>query len=124
MNCIFCNTDELDIIIEFEKVYAIYDNYPVNTGHMLIIPIRHYTNFFETRPEELEQIYALLKKAKDKLDELYSPDGYNIGINNGKAAGQTIMHLHIHLIPRYDGDVNDPRGGVRHIKEELVPYKG
>ena len=75
-------------------------------------------------PDELKQIYNLLNLAKEKIDEMYSPDGYNIGINNGKAAGQTIMHLHIHLIPRYDGDVDEPRGGVRHIKEELVPYKG
>ena len=107
-----------------KKVFTIFDNYPVNKGHMLIIPKRHYSDFFETSPEELEQIFNLLHQAKEKLDKLYSPDGYNIGINNGKAAGQTIMHLHIHLIPRYDGDTDDPRGGVRHIIEELVPYKG
>ncbi len=91
---------------------------------MLIIPKRHFADFFEATDEEILAINDLLHKAKKLLQEKYKPDGFNIGVNIGYDAGQTIFHLHVHLIPRYKGDVEDPRGGVRPLKEELVPYKG
>lgn len=124
MSCIFCSREELNIIAENELCFAIYDKYPVNLGHVLIIPKRHYKSFFDATIEEVAAIYELIHKCKEILDEKYKPTGYNIGININESAGQTIMHLHVHLIPRYDNDVEDPRGGVRNLKPQLVPYKG
>jgi len=124
VNCLFCNQEKEQIILENDLAIAIMDKFPVNRGHMLFIPKRHYKTFFEATEEEINAIYQLMHEGKTYLDGKYSPDGYNIGINVGEDAGQTIMHLHIHLIPRYKGDVKDPRGGIRHLKDELVPYKG
>lgn len=124
MSCIFCSREELNIIAENELCFAIYDKYPVNLGHVLIIPKRHYKSFFDATIEEVTAIYELIHKCKEILDKKYKPTGYNIGININESAGQTIMHLHVHLIPRYDNDVEDPRGGVRNLKPQLVPYKG
>lgn len=124
MDCIFCDRENLDIIAENKLCYAIYDKYPVNLGHVLIIPKRHFSNFFDATEKEIVDIYELIHKCKIILDEKHKPTGYNIGINIGESAGQTIMHLHVHLIPRYDNDVKDPRGGIRNLKPQLVPYKG
>ncbi len=124
MECIFCEQDEDNIIKENELSFAIFDRYPVNEGHMLIIPKRHFSNFFDATAEEIESVYQLLHECKKLLDEEYQPDGYNIGINVDQAAGQTIMHLHVHLIPRYSGDVDNPRGGIRKLKPNLVFYDG
>ena len=121
-SCIFCMGPETKIVAENVLALAFYDKYPVNEGHVLIIPRRHVESFFEATPEELAAINELLFEVKDKLDTKLSPDGYNIGVNVGWAAGQTIFHLHFHIIPRYRGDVPDPRGGVRRIKKSLVPY--
>ncbi|MFW5993837.1 MAG: HIT family protein [Halanaerobiaceae bacterium] len=122
--CIFCDLPAKRIELENQRAIAIYDRYPVNQGHMLIIPRRHFASFFEARDEEVIAMNDLLKEARDYLDEKFNPDGYNIGININEAAGQTVMHLHIHLIPRYQGDIDDPRGGIRKLKKELVPYNG
>jgi len=123
MACIFCEKAS-DAVIENDLAYAIYDEYPVNHGHMLIIPKRHFSSYFKAKKSEHIAIRELIKKCKKIIEEKYSPDGYNIGINIGYDAGQTIMHLHVHLIPRYKGDVNDPRGGVRKIKPQLKEYYG
>jgi diadenosine tetraphosphate (Ap4A) HIT family hydrolase len=101
---------------------AVYDGYPVTKGHMLIIPKRHIVSLFEASIEEQMSLLDLLAKAHAQLLEEENPDGFNIGINDGAAAGQTVMHLHIHLIPRYSGDTDDPRGGVRWIMPEKAPY--
>lgn len=122
MDCLFCNYKE--IIAENELAFAIYDKFPVNKGHALIIPKRHFSSFFEATEEEIKAIYSLLHDVKYIVDREYEPQGYNVGINIGEDAGQTIMHLHVHLIPRYKGDVANPRGGVRKLKKELVPYDG
>lgn len=124
ISCIFCNLPENRIKLKNEYAIAIYDKYPVNEGHMLIIPRRHFKNYFEAADEEILALNNLLKEARDYLAANYNPDGYNIGVNINEPAGQTIMHLHIHLIPRYKGDIDDPRGGIRKLKKELVPYKG
>ncbi|MTI64980.1 MAG: HIT family protein [Firmicutes bacterium] len=124
MICIFCDTNELEIQLENELAYAIFDKYPVSKGHMLIIPKRHFQSFFEASKEEILAIYDLIHKCKRLLEEKYNPDGYNIGVNVNEEAGQTIMHLHVHIIPRHKGDVSDPRGGIRNLKPQLVPYKG
>ena len=111
--CIFCNQEE--IVLENELAWARYDKYPVSPGHLLIITKRHVADFFDTTIEERRALNDLLEECKKMLDREYSPDGYNIGVNCGTAAGQTIMHLHIHLIPRYQGDIDNPRGGVRGV---------
>ena len=115
--CIFCKMK--DYILENELAYATYDKYPVGKGHMLFIPKRHVKDFFDITKEEREAIFELIDEGKKLLDKKYSPDSYNVGINCGEHAGQTIMHVHVHLIPRYIGDIKDPTGGVRGV----IPYK-
>ena len=112
------------IELENELVFAIFDKYPVNEGHMLIIPKRHFKNFFDATEEEIVALYDMLGRCKKHVEDKYSPTGYNIGVNVGEDAGQTIMHLHVHLIPRYKGDVENPKGGVRRLKPQLVHYDG
>lgn len=101
---------------------VVRDAYPVSPGHTLIIPKRHVGSFFELSGDERSELLALLDAAKSNLEQEFKPQAYNIGINDGAAAGQTIPHLHIHLIPRYEGDRPDPRGGVRWIIPEKADY--
>lgn len=120
--CVFCSMSETEIICENDLAKAFYDGFPVNKGHVLVVPKRHIATYFEASPEEAAAINDLIMKLKGLLDKKYQPDGYNIGINVGEAAGQTVFHLHVHVIPRYIGDVKNPRGGVRKIKTSIVPY--
>ncbi|HJJ46908.1 MAG TPA: HIT family protein [Methanocorpusculum sp.] len=113
MNCPFCTQNS--IVLGNELAYAKMDEYPVSLGHMLIIPKRHVTDWFSLTKEEKTAILELLDTAKQYLITIYHPDGFNIGINCGEAAGQTIFHTHVHIIPRYCGDVENPRGGVRGV---------
>lgn len=112
-NCPFCHPD--GIMFENDLAYAIPDKYPVNPGHLLIIPKRHVADFFLTTETEKVALLSLLDKAKHYLDGKHAPAGYNVGINVGEVAGQTIPHVHLHLIPRYQGDMKNPRGGVRGV---------
>jgi len=112
--CPFCNL-EREKIIESELSYAIYDGYPVNEGHALIIPKRHTANYFDLSLAEQNDCILLLNRVKGIVQEKYNPAGFNVGININEAAGQTLPHVHIHLIPRYEGDVEEPRGGVRGV---------
>jgi len=112
--CPFCNV-EREIILESEMSFAIYDGYPVNEGHVLIIPKRHTANYFDLSLEEQKGCIELLNLVKGIVQEKYNPAGFNVGININEAAGQTVPHVHIHLIPRYEGDVEEPRGGVRGV---------
>jgi diadenosine tetraphosphate (Ap4A) HIT family hydrolase len=121
-NCPFCHLDEQKILFQDELVITFRDGYPISPGHTLIIPKRHIPSFFETTNDEQRALLQALYIAKQDLTEQYAPDGYNIGINDGLSAGQTVMHLHIHLIPRYSGDCEDPRGGVRWIFPEKAAY--
>jgi diadenosine tetraphosphate (Ap4A) HIT family hydrolase len=118
--CFFCHLD--DIISQDDLVLTIRDAYPISPGHTLIIPKRHIASLFEATQEEQIALLQALQAAKKELSQQYAPDGYNIGINDGIAAGQTVMHLHIHLIPRYHGDCPDPRGGVRWIFPQKAVY--
>jgi len=113
LDCIFCNMDKSRIIMENELAYAIYDMFPVSNGHILIIPKQHFKDYFDIDNQAKNELWILVDKCKKIIEKKYNPDGYNIGINCGEAAGQTVMHLHIHLIPRYKGDTENPRGGVR-----------
>jgi diadenosine tetraphosphate (Ap4A) HIT family hydrolase len=114
--------ERFKVIIENDLAVVIRDGYPLTTGHSLIIPKRHLASLFEARDTEQRALLQALQQAKAQLDEQYHPAGYNIGINDGVMAGQTVMHLHIHLIPRYPGDCQDPRGGVRWILPEKAVY--
>ena len=120
--CLFCRVPAGQILIERPLALAARDSYPVSKGHTLIIPRRHVASFFETTEEERLAMMKLLDEARSLLDREHRPDGYNIGINSGAAAGQTVMHVHIHLIPRYTGDRPDPRGGVRWVLPEKAAY--
>ena len=121
-DCLFCDYEKLEIIAENQFAFAILDKYPVNEGHTLIIPKRHFKSFFEADENEIKAIYSLLHEVKEMLDIQYEPSGYNIGVNEGYYAGQTIAHLHVHLIPRYKGDVESPRGGIINFKRALLEY--
>ena len=120
--CIFCNLSKQRIFSENATALAVLDAYPVNPGHSLIIPKRHLLSYFELRPEEELDLTNLLKQTQLYLDELHNPDGYNVGFNDGVAAGQTVMHMHMHLIPRYVGDILEPRGGIRWVLPERAKY--
>lgn len=119
MTCPFC---EYDSIIEGSLTYVRYDKFPVSKGHCLIITKRHVETWFDMNQDEQAEAFALIDKVKQVLDEKYSPDGYNIGMNCGETAGQTILHAHIHVIPRYRGDMADPRGGVRGVIPDKQSY--
>ena len=115
-NCPFCKVEsEREIIASSLLSVAFYDGFPVSPGHALIIPKRHVSSFFDLAKEERQDLLNLADSVKRILEERYHPDGYNIGINVGEAAGQSIFHVHMHLIPRYQGDVPSPRGGVRGV---------
>jgi diadenosine tetraphosphate (Ap4A) HIT family hydrolase len=102
-----------EVLLEDSLAYVRYDSYPLSRGHLLVIPKRHVANFFDMTAEEQSAVLALLNEAQRLIQRQHSPDGYNIGVNIGKAGGQSRMHVHMHLIPRYAGDVPDPRGGIR-----------
>lgn len=114
--CFFCNCiNNKDYLLENNYAIARFDDFPVNNGHLEVIPKRHIKDWWETTKEERIAIFELIDQAKNIIDEKYAPDGYNIGMNLGEYAGQSIMHLHVHLIPRYKGDVESPRGGIRGV---------
>lgn len=123
MNCPFCQIKKNKIIKENELSIAVYDKYPVNKGHILIITKRHVRDYFDASKEEKRSLFNLMEKCRELLDDKFKPDGYNIGLNCGIAAGQTIMHLHLHLIPRYKGDIADPTGGIRGVIPKKRIYK-
>jgi len=122
-DCPFCSlSNDVEIIAESASVFAIYDKFPVNKGHVLIIPKRHAEDYFYFSFKEQSAIWFVLNFVKRIIQEKYNPDGFNIGVNIGESAGQTVPHVHIHLIPRYDGDVDNPRGGVRGVIPKMQNY--
>jgi len=122
MPCPFCRFPPNRIVLSSANAIALRDAYPISPGHTLIVPRRHIGSFFEATAQERVELLALLDAAKLGLDEEFAPAAFNIGINDGSAAGQTVPHLHIHLIPRYVGDRTDPRGGVRWIIPDKADY--
>ncbi|HBG05151.1 MAG: HIT family hydrolase [Geobacteraceae bacterium GWC2_58_44] len=120
--CPFCTPGNSKILCANDHALAFFDGFPVTPGHTLIVPRRHISSFFEVTKEEQAALFDLVAQMRELLLAERSPDGFNIGINDGPAAGQTVMHLHIHLIPRYAGDTEDPRGGVRWIMPVKAPY--
>lgn len=121
LNCPFCNPDSLrELIVESATAYSIYDKFPVNNGHALIIPKKHCSDYFDLNFKEQSACWFILNKTKQIVSKKFNPDGFNVGLNINFAAGQTVPHVHIHLIPRYKGDVKNPTGGVRNV----IPAKG
>jgi len=119
--CLFCK-DARGVSLGNELAYSARDSYAVSPGHTLVVPRRHVASFFDLTPEEINACMALIVEERGLLDKEFKPDGYNIGVNIGPAAGQSIFHVHIHLIPRYKGDVEDPQGGVRHVIPRNAHY--
>ena len=113
--CPFCNLPESDVVIRSTLCYARYDRFPVSRGHMLVIPFRHVESFFDLTGDERDAIMAMVAECRALIESRGRPDGYNIGFNVGRAAGQTVMHCHCHVIPRYRGDTVNPRGGIRGV---------
>lgn len=120
--CPFCALSSDRIRIEGKHALVIDDGFPISPGHALIVPRRHVASLFELEERESGELFELLARARSCLLKEQQPDGFNIGINDGVAAGQTVMHLHVHLIPRYLGDQRDPRGGVRWIFPDKADY--
>ena len=115
-DCPFCTINPtVEVLAETREAMAILDSFPVNPGHTLIIPRRHVAGYFDLTPDEQQALWQLVNTTKTLLENRYHPDGFNIGINVGATAGQSVMHVHIHLIPRYKGDVEQPKGGVRGV---------
>lgn len=121
--CMFCNlSQDKEIIAENDLAIAFYDGFPVNPGHSLIIPKRHVANYFDLTAEECAAMQDLLKTVKKKVEDRFHPNGYNIGVNVNAAGGQSVFHVHMHLIPRYLGDVDNPKGGVRGVIPSKQKY--
>lgn len=123
-SCILCQFNEASmnrILIQSRRFYARFDNYPATQGHIEIVPKRHVVSLFDLTPSEARQAHRLMRRAQDLLRRQYDPDGFTVGVNDGRAAGRSIDHLHIHVIPRYEGDVEDPRGGIRQILPNCDP---
>ncbi len=108
------------IVLENEHAFSIYDGYPVSKGHCLIVPKKIVHSIFQLENDEYLACFELVREMRELLVKEFNPSGFNVGVNNGKDAGQTVSHAHIHIIPRYKGDVPKPRGGVRNI----IPDKG
>ena len=111
---VFIELPESRIIHKGKYFFIVRDIYPVSPGHSLIISNELKTDYFQLSEEEKQELNTMILKAKELVEQEYNPDGYNIGMNCGEYAGQTVMHFHCHLIPRYKGDMENPRGGVRH----------
>ena len=124
--CVICEliNDKSRVIYDDEYAVAISDGFPVSQGHTLIVPKRHIESIFDATDVELKSIYSLIIAVRNFLEMRleHKPDGYNIGINEGRAAGRTVDHTHIHIIPRYKGDVEDPRGGIRGVIPDKKIY--
>jgi diadenosine tetraphosphate (Ap4A) HIT family hydrolase len=122
LKSVFCALPPDRISDSTEFSLLIHDAYPVSPGHSLLIPRRHVPSFFDLSNSERNDLFDLLDRARTKLLAELQPDAFNIGINDGPAAGQTLMHLHVHLIPRFNGDHRDPRGGIRWIFPDKADY--
>jgi ATP adenylyltransferase len=118
-DCIFCRP-ERTILLVSKLSLAVLDGFPVSKGHALVVPKRHAATIWDLTDSEYTDLYRLVRDVKELLVERFSPDGFNVGANCGEAAGQSVWHAHVHVIPRYKGDVPDPKGGVRHV----IPLKG
>lgn len=113
--CVFCELDKNEYLCENELAFAVKDKMPASKGHCLVIPKRHARTYFDLTSEEIKAIHELSLKVKEYLNNLYHPDGYNVGFNVEEAGGQSVWHAHMHVLPRYNGDSPHPRGGIRKL---------
>ncbi len=113
--CPFCTMPPERITVRNDLAFATWDIHPVTKGHTLVVPFRHVASYFDTTPEEKAALLDVISRAREFLDARYHPDGYNIGVNVGEAAGQAVMHVHFHMIPRYRGDSGHRGTGLRHV---------
>jgi len=120
--CPFCHLEQSRITLEVDSATAFPDAFPVTEGHTLVVPKRHITSLFDLPEEEQAALWRLVALVRGKLMDELKPDGFNLGVNDAPAAGQTVMHAHIHIIPRRTGDVADPRGGVRWVIPARAQY--
>ncbi len=121
--CPFCKLNsKVELVSETATAVAFFDGYPVSKGHTLIIPKRHVANYFDLTDDEQQDLWHMVNHCKTILERRFHPDGFNVGINVNQAAGQSVFHVHIHLIPRYKGDVENPKGGVRGVIPERMKY--
>lgn len=120
--CPFCYLDKARIVGDSEIAVAVLDGFPITAGHTLVIPKRHVTSVFDLSEEEQAAVWKAVAQVRARLMDELRPDGFNVGINDGTSAGQTVMHAHVHVIPRRHGDVADPRGGVRWIIPAKAAY--
>lgn len=118
--CPFCNLNpKIEMICESATALAFFDGFPVSKGHTLVIPKRHVASYFDLSDHEQRALWLMVNHCKKRIEERFHPDGFNVGINVNEAAGQSVFHVHVHLIPRYKGDVENPKGGVRGV----IPWK-
>jgi len=122
VDCPFCQLDGNRILTSNQYGMAFRDGFPISPGHTLIIPRQHVASLFDLTTEERQSLWELVAAVRTNLMEEFHPDGFNVGLNDGQAAGQTVMHAHIHVIPRYKGDAADPGGGVRWIIPTKAAY--
>jgi diadenosine tetraphosphate (Ap4A) HIT family hydrolase len=120
--CLFC-TDPKGVSLTNELAYSARDTFAVSPGHSVVVPKRHVASFFDLTPDEVTACMEMIKEEKRLIDAEFKPDGYNIGVNVGPAAGQSIYHVHSHISPRYQGDVENPQGGVRHVIPKKAYYR-
>ena len=121
-NCPFCEPDSNRVWLENDVGIVLWDAFPVTEGHTLVVPRLHVPSIYALSPDDQLALWQLIADARQRLQDDLHPDGFNIGLNDGLAAGQTILHAHIHVIPRRDGDVADPRGGVRCVFPDKARY--
>ena len=122
IECPFCNLPEEQVLARTDMAVAFYDRFPVSRGQVLVIPEDHIGSLLELPEKDLTELWSLVAYIRNQLKVQYQPAGFNIGINEGVAAGQTVAHAHIHIIPRYAGDVADPRGGIRWVVPAKAKY--
>lgn len=120
--CPFCNLPKECFLLETETTLAFFDGYPITEGHTLVIPKRHVASIFELPPEELAALWSQVATVRKLLAEKFRPDAFNVGVNDGAAAGQTVPHAHVHVIPHRKGDTADPRGGIRWVIPDKAKY--
>ena len=122
MDCPFCEPPQERVFYQDDLILCLWDAFPVSEGHALVITRRHVATWFDASEQEQAALVRGIEIARREIEKASQPDGYNVGFNAGEAAGQTVFHLHVHVIPRFRGDVEDPRGGVRHVIPEKAAY--
>ncbi len=120
--CKFCNVSPEKNFLNGDYGFAQWDKHPVSEGHALVIPQRHFADYFEASEQERNQLWKMVSEVREIIEAKHRPQGYNVGINVGAVAGQSILHLHIHIIPRYQGDMENPQGGVRGVIPDKQKY--